>query len=104
VATDPDGVTIGTEVSVAGTVVVVVPPDGVKTDETTTDEASETVTVPPFEVMTVADETDDSADGVETNDEAETGTETVDPPVVVTCSVAYGAENPGVVTVKVDPL
>jgi len=59
--------------------VVVVPPFEVKTDETRTDEATETVSVPPFEVMTVADETDDSTDGVETNDEAETGTVTVEP-------------------------
>jgi len=81
---------------------VVVPPDGVKTDETTTDEASETVVVPPFEVMTVA-VVAVSADGVETNDEAETGTETVEPDGVVTTSVTYGAEVPGVVTVKVDP-
>jgi len=44
----------------------------------------------------VAEVTPDSVDGVETNDEAETGTETVDPPVVVTTSVTYGAENPGV--------
>jgi hypothetical protein len=34
VAADPDGVIIGTEVSVAGTVTVVVPPLEVKTDET----------------------------------------------------------------------
>jgi len=78
VAVEPYGVTISTVVSVAGMVVVVVPPDGVKTDETTTDEASETVVVPPFEVMTVAYEAV-SADGVETNDEAETGTEMVEP-------------------------
>jgi hypothetical protein len=85
VATDPLGVTIGTEVSVAGTVVVVVPPDGVRTDETRTDEATGRVVVPPFEVTTVAVVTPDSTGGVATTDEAETGTETTEPPEVVTC-------------------
>jgi len=92
-----------TVVSEAGMVVVVVPPDGVKTDETTVDEATETVSVPPFEVMTVAEVTADSADGVLTKVEAETGTVTVDPPVVVTTSVTYGDEKAGVVMVTVDP-
>jgi hypothetical protein len=43
VATDPLGVTIGTEVSVAGTVVVVVPPDGVRTLEMTGEVATGTL-------------------------------------------------------------
>jgi hypothetical protein len=103
VATDPDGVTIGTEVSVAGMEVVVVPPDGVRTDETTTDEATGTVVVPPFEVSTVAEVTDDSASGVLTTDEAETGTVTVAPLGVVTTWVTYGELNPGVETVTVAP-
>jgi hypothetical protein len=59
--------------------VVVVPPVEVKTDETRTGEATETWVVPPFEVTTVAEVTDDSDDGVETNGEAVTGTETIDP-------------------------
>jgi hypothetical protein len=84
VAVDPDGVTTGTEVSEAGTQVVVVPPDGVKTLETRDDEATETVEKPPLEVTTVAEVTDDSDDGVLTNDEAETGTLTVAPFEVVT--------------------
>jgi hypothetical protein len=96
VATDPDGVTIGTAVSVAGMVVVVVPPDGVRTDETTGDGATAMVVVPPFEVTTVAVLTETSDDGVLTNVEAATGTLTVAPDGVVTCSVAYGALNPGV--------
>jgi hypothetical protein len=84
VATDPDGVTIGTEVSVAGMVVVVVPPDGVRTEETTTDSATETVLVPPFEVITVAEVTWDSDDGTLMTDEAETGTVTIEPDGVTT--------------------
>jgi len=76
--------------------VVVVPPDGVKTDETRTDEATGTYEYPPFEVTTVAEVTSDSDDGVETNDEAETGTETVDPDGVVTTWVTYGDEKPAV--------
>jgi len=103
VATEPDGVTIGTVVSVAGTVTVVVPPYGVKTDEISTDEATETVSVPPYEVTTVVEVTADDDDGVETNDEAETGTEATDPDSVMICSVTYGAEVPGVETVMVDP-
>jgi len=82
--------------------VVVVPPDGVKTDETRTGEATETVLTPPFEVTIVAELTEYCDSGVETNDEAETGTVTVSP-LTVTVSVTYGDENPGVATVKVDP-
>jgi hypothetical protein len=96
VATDPDGVTIGTEVSVAGIVVVVVPPPGVRTDEMVGDGATGMVLMPPLEVTTVAEVTDTSADGVLTKDEAETGTVTVAPPEVLTTWVTYGELNPGV--------
>jgi len=102
VATEPDGVTIGTEVSVAGTVMVVVPPFEVKTDETTYDEATETVSVDPFEVSTTTDETGE-IDEAEMNDETATGTETVDPETVVTDSVAYGVDEAGVSTVYEAP-
>jgi hypothetical protein len=97
-------VTTGTEVSVAGTQVVVVPPDGVRTDETRVEVATGTVVVPPLEVTTVAELTDETEDGVdEITDETGTGTLVVDPPEVVTTWVTYGDENPGVVTVRVEP-
>jgi hypothetical protein len=50
VAVWPAEVTTVTEVSVIGTVVVVVPPDGVRTCETVGDEASWTLLVPPLKV------------------------------------------------------
>jgi hypothetical protein len=96
VATEPLGVTIGTEVTVDGTDSVVVPPDGVRTWETTVDGATETVVVPPFEVTTVAEETETSDDGVAMTDEAETGTEKVEPDGVVMTWVTYGELKAGV--------
>jgi hypothetical protein len=92
----PPEVTTGMEVSVDGTVMVVVPPLAVRTCEMTGDEATETVWVPPYEVTTVAELTETSDDGVETNDEAETGREMVAPCGVVRTSVTYGDETPGV--------
>jgi hypothetical protein len=78
-------VTTGTEVSVAGTHVVVVLPDGVRTDETRVEVATGTVVTPPFEVRTVAELTDETEDGVdEITDETGTGTLVVAPLEVVT--------------------
>jgi hypothetical protein len=85
VAVWPAEVTTVTEVSVIGTVVVVVPPDGVRTCETVGDEATEIEAVPP---AAVTYETDDGTDGDETNDEV--GTTTVKPD-----SVTYGVLTDG---------
>lgn len=62
VTIDPDEVSTGTEVKVAGTETVVVPPLEVGTPETVVDWATETEVVPPDEVSSVTYETDSMVD------------------------------------------
>jgi hypothetical protein len=91
VAVFPPEVIIGNEVSVDGTVTVVVPPEEVRTDETTVDGATSTVVVPELEVTTTTELTEAMLDWL-TNDETGTGTLTTEPPSVVICSVTYGVD------------
>jgi hypothetical protein len=101
VAVDPLGVTIGTEVSVAGTETVVVPPETVRTLETELDGATETEVVDPCESTTETELTDSMDELM--NDETETGTVTTEPLSVVMTSVTYGVLDPGVETVVYPP-
>jgi hypothetical protein len=101
VAVEPDGVTIETELWLAGMVVVVVPPYEVKTDEMTGDGETETVVVPPSEVSTVTDS--GWYDGVETIDESEYETVETEPDGVMYCSVMTGDELAGVSTTVTPP-
>jgi hypothetical protein len=78
----PPGVTIGTVVYEAGTLVVMVPPFEVRTDETVADGATGRVEVPPLEVMTVVVLTD-SIEAVWMIELTATGTVTTEPSLVV---------------------